>query len=132
MARKRKPIPFFTDQNVPDSVGAVLLEAGHKVIRLRDVMDVATVDPVIATACATGGQVLVTHDTDFKVVSRRLQITQREYHQSLHRICLRCPEPSSATRITAALSLIESEWKLATPENPLTIEIHGNNIRVCR
>lgn len=128
MAGAHPPIPFFTDQNVPDSVGQVLIDAGHHLTRLRDVMDIRSPDPVIAVACSRHGQVLVSHDTDFRDISRRLRITQRQYRNSLHRIHLGCPEPRSAQRIKEALSLIEAEWLLTKPDRPLVIEIRTGSI----
>jgi predicted nuclease of predicted toxin-antitoxin system len=128
MAGARPPIPFFTDQNVPDSVGDVLVSAGHQLTRLRDVMDIRSPDPVIAVACSRHGQVLVSHDTDFRDISRRLGLTQRQYRTSLHRIHLRCPEPMSAQRIKEALSLIEAEWLLIVPDRPMVIEIRSASI----
>jgi predicted nuclease of predicted toxin-antitoxin system len=132
MARPKKGIPFFTDQNVPDSVGNVLSTAGHVVTRLRDVMETNTPDPLIFVACSRTGQVLVTHDTDFKQLSKKLQITQRQYHDSLHRIQLRCPEPQSAHRVTEALSLIEAEWRKVKKGRPMVIEIAAQNMKLWR
>lgn len=126
------PVPFFTDQNVPDSVGDVLLDAGHELTRLREVMETSTADPIIAVACASTGQVLVSHDTDFRNVSRRLRITQRQYRTSLNRILLRCPEPESAERVSEALSLIEAEWLLREADRPMVIEINRASIRTFR
>lgn len=125
-------IPFFTDQNVPDSAGNTLVRAGHSLTRLRDVMATTTADPTIAVACSQSGHVLVSHDKDFRQVARRLNITQRQYQNSLHRILLACPEPDAATRLTAALSLIESEW--AHPRNgcPMVIEIRSKSIMTFR
>jgi predicted nuclease of predicted toxin-antitoxin system len=126
------PIPFFTDQNVPDSVGLALIQAGHDVVRLRDVMDVTTVDPVIAAACAQNGHVLISHDGDFKQIAKRLLITQRDYRTLLHRIQMRCPEPDSAARIIDALPLIEFEWARLVVGKPLVIDIAAACIRVWR
>jgi len=125
-------ISFFTDHCVPDSVGNALMTAGHDVTRLRDVMDTKSADPVIAVACAQSGHVLVSHDPDFRRIARDLRITQRQYHNSLHRIQLRCPEPRGAERIREALSLIEFEWGLVQPNRPMVIEITDVAIRVCR
>lgn len=125
-------IPFFTDQNVPDSVGNALKDAGHKLTRLRDVMDVRTADPIIAVACSEHGQVLVSHDNDFRSVAKRLNVTQRQYQKSLHRIQLRCPEPLSAKRVTDALSVIQAEWGLVLPDRPMVIEINTSSIKICR
>lgn len=128
MAGAHPPIPFFTDQNVPDSAGNALVAAGHQLTRLRDVMDTRSPDPVIAVACSRNGQVLVSHDSDFRVISKRLRITKRQYRDSLHRILLRCPEPDSAQRIKEALSLIEAEWLLMGPDRPMVIEIRTGSI----
>ena len=133
MARsRRKGIPFFTDQNVPDSLGNALIAAGHHVVRLRDVMDTQTPDPIIAIACATGGQVLISHDSDFRELSRRLNVTQGQYRSSLHRIQMRCPEPEGARRIMDALSVIEFEWRSARRARPMNIEITNAAIRIIR
>lgn len=125
-------IPFFTDQNVPDSVGNALIDAGHNLTRLRDVMQTNTPDPVIAIACAEGHQVLISHDNDFKQIAKRLSITKRQYRNSLHRIQMRCPEPDSATRIIDALSLIESEWGMRMDGRPMVIEINSVSIKTIR
>ncbi len=132
MSQERPVIRFFTDQNVPDSVGKVLQSAGHDLTRLRDVMDTTTADPIIAVACAQSGHVLVSHDGDFRGVSKRLGITQRQYRTSLHRIHMRCPEPPAPQRIVDALSLIEFEWSLVQPRRPMAIEISDQAIRVWR
>ena len=110
----------------------MLLAAGHEVTRLRDVMETSTADPIIAVACAQTGQVLVSHDTDFRHVSKRLRITQRQYRTSLHRIQLRCSEPLSAKRVSDALSLIEAEWLLRESDRPMVIEINRLSIRTLR
>ena len=125
---KRVVIPFFTDDNVPDSVGNVLAAAGHQLTRLRDVMEKDTPDPVIAIACSKFSQVLVTHDRDFRDLSKWLKITQRQYQNTLHRVKLSCPEPRDASRIAEALSLIEAEWQLIREGRPMRIEIRDKTI----
>ena len=126
-------IQFFTDQNVPDSVGKAIVSAGHLVTKLRDCMAINTVDPIIAMACAQGGHVLVSHDNDFKSIAKRLQVTQNVYAQRLHRIDLRCFEPNGARRIAEVMSLIEHEWRLVTKrKTPMVIEIKDTIIRIMR
>ena len=125
-------IPFFTDQNVPDSVGNFLLAAGHGLTRLRDAMATTTEDQIIAVACSASGNVLISHDTDFKGVAKRLMISQRQYRKSLHRIHLGCPEPMAAARMKDALSLIEAEWLLVQEDRPLVIEIRDRSIKTFR
>lgn len=129
----RPRIPFFTDNNVPDSVGNALYSAGHEVKRLRDCMARDSADQIVAIACAIHGYVLVTHDKDFRAIAKRLGITQRQY-QKLHRVSLRCKEVNSTARITGALSLIEREWDYARKAGDwqMQIEISEVSIRTVR
>lgn len=132
MAPPSSVIPFFTDQNVADPVGDVLASRGHRLTRLRDVMPAHSPDQVVAAACSLHGQVLVTHDKDFKAMAKRLGYTQMQFRHSLHRIQLRCPEFDAATRVGLALSLIEAEWELASSDQPMVIELTNETIRVWR
>src|SRR5574340_228306 len=129
---ERLVIQFFTDDNVPDSVGDFLIAAGHDVTRLRDVMLRNTEDRVIEVACSRSGHVLVTHDRDFMATAKRLKVTRREYQTQLHRIQLRCEEPRSARRVQEAMSLIEHEWTILQPDRPMVIEIRDEVIRIVR
>ena len=127
------PIHFFTDQCVADSAGNALLELGYQVLRLRDCMPTDTKDPLVALACVDGGHVLLSHDNDFKGVAKRLHLTQNGYRTKLHRIDLRCAEPSAAVRLRSAIALIESEWLLAAADDrPMIMEIHDSSIRLIR
>jgi len=91
-----------------------------------------TADSIIAVACSQAGHVLVSHDKDFKEISKRLQITQGQYRKLLHRIHLRCQEPSDVVRLKEAMSLIEAEWQLIKPDRPMVIEINDVSIRITR
>ena len=95
-------------------------------------MATTTPDPIIAVACSVSGQVLITHDRDFRQISKRLQIKQRQYHNALHRIMLKCDEPEDVARLTEALSLIEAEWLLVTNDRPMVIEIGAKSIHIHR
>src|SRR6266699_3215802 len=125
-------IPFFTDHNVPESVAEYLLSVKHEVTRLRDVMSPDSSDPVIAVACSRHGQVLISHDNDFRQTAKRLRITQRQYQDSLHRVLLRCDEPKSAKRIQQALTVIEREWIDLEEGRAMVIEIGNQYIRINR
>jgi len=105
---KKAAISFFSDQNVAESAVRALDSAGHKISRLRDCMAPDSKDPLVALACANAGQVLVTHDKDFRALSKRLNISQKQYQLRLHRIQLMCDEPSAAGRLQDAMKLIES------------------------
>ncbi|MCW5575930.1 MAG: DUF5615 family PIN-like protein [Burkholderiales bacterium] len=121
-------IPFFTDQNVPESASQFFADMGHPIVRLREVMAITTPDPVIAVACSQSGQVLVTHDTDFRQASKRLKITQREYREKLHRILLSCDFATDVDRLKDAWSVIEHEWSLINGSRPMSIEIRKSSI----
>ena len=111
MTAKRSPIPFFTDNDVSDSVGDFLSESGHVVYRLRDVMLADSKDPVVAAACRESGLVLVTHNIkDFKRIVREFEVTNAQA-DSLCRIELGCQQYAARARIEAALTLIEAEWR---------------------
>jgi|SRR5690348_6771208 len=126
-------IPFLTDQCVPDSVGSALATASHDVMRLRDCMANDSADQLVAIACIVSQRVLVTHDKDFRQISKRLKITQREYWR-LHRISMRCSEVNSASRLKSLLPLIAHEWQtvLGDSQRRLEIEITEVAIRIVR
>ena len=92
-----------------------------------------TKDPLVALACASNGHVLVSHDNDFREVAKRLNVTQAQYRQVLHRVDLRCEEPEAAGRVLDALSLIEHEWLLCQSiARPMVVEVRSSSIRVVR
>lgn len=125
-------IPFFTDNMIAESVPRFLEARGHVVTRLRSVMLPDTKDPVIAFACSRAGQVLVTHDKDFKATHKRFNLTQRQYREELHRIILRCPEPQDVERLGEHITVIESEWGRLRDGHPLFVELWDKSIRVWR
>jgi hypothetical protein len=126
------PIPFFTDNNVPDSVGHSILAAGHELTRLRQVMPHNSEDKSVAAACVMSGLVLVSFDNDFNGIAERLNMSQTAA-RGLHRIDMQCFEPDGASRIRDAMSLIEHEWRYAKILGiPLLVQIGKNHIRVRR
>ena len=133
MARRSK-IPFFTDEDVADSVGDAIIAAGHKLTRVRDTMIRGSADPVVATASREGGLVLITHNyRDFRRITKDLQTTQRRFDR-LHRIELICSQTIAAERFKKELPLIEHEWRAHSPdaEFGIRIVIGDNIVRVDR
>jgi predicted nuclease of predicted toxin-antitoxin system len=111
MAEKPK-LRFFLDNCVPDSVGRILVAAGHEVIYQRDVIARDAPDLLVALASAANEAILVTFDRDHKAIASRFNVSNRKL-KTLSRIDLRCTEPQAAERIAAGLSLIEAEWLIA-------------------
>lgn len=130
-------IRFFTDHNVAASVGQAIQERGHHLTQLREAMLIRTKDPIIEIACSHSGQVLVSHDRDFKELKPRLNVNDRTPvtrlgFVKLHKIHLECPEYEAAARMKEAFSLIEAEWELITPVRPMVIQIRSSSILVRR
>jgi predicted nuclease of predicted toxin-antitoxin system len=130
-------IRFFTDHNVASSVGQAIQEKGHHLTQLRDAMLIRTKDPIIEIACSHAGQVLVSHDKDFKEIKPRLNLDDRTPitrlgFVKLHKIHLECVEYEAAARMKEAFSLIEAEWELIKPDRPMVIHIRSSSILVRR
>ena len=113
----KSPIHFFTDNDIPDSVGDFLRDSGHKVTRLREVMLTDTKDPVVAATCRANGLLLVTHNVrDFRKICKDNEVKiyegktviKREF-DSLNRIELACNQVNASDRMTQALDIIEAE-----------------------
>src|SRR5260221_8485830 len=98
---------FFTDQNVPDSVGRFLETSGYEVVRLRDRIPTESPDALVAAVAEANNAILVTFDSDFKALASRIGIGRRRFTRlSLIRF-EKCRESKAAERIAASLSLIE-------------------------
>lgn len=130
----RGPIPFFTDEDVADSVGEAIKTAGHELTRLRDAMLRGSADPVVAAACREGGLVLVTHNyRHFRKHSREFEATQKALDR-LSRVELECSQVIAAQRITEEIALIEFEWeRQSSPDQPgMRIAIGDKIVRLAR
>jgi predicted nuclease of predicted toxin-antitoxin system len=57
-------VRFLLDNDVPDAVARVLMEAGHDVLLLRDVMPKRSPDPVVLEYAAANGLLLITCNRD--------------------------------------------------------------------
>lgn len=126
-------IPFFTDNDVDNKVGDILMAAGHQVTRLRDVMLDNSPDPVVAAACRAAGMVLVTHNIKhFRKIVKDHEVTRSETDR-LCRVELACQQYDAVNRIKDALGVIEFEWaRLGEEKHALRIYIGDNIIRLHR
>ena|SRR6185437_6579066 len=70
MARRR-PLRFFLDNCVPDSVGRALAEFGHEVMYQRNAIVTDAPDVLVALASAQNDAILVTFDKDHKAIASR-------------------------------------------------------------
>lgn len=114
---------FFADHNVSESTCKALEDAGHEVIRLRDVMPPDSPDPIVATAAESAEAILVSHDRDFAKIAPRIPKGERSRFKRLSRIHLQCRYPSAAQRMIAALSLIQFEWEEAQGRKDKRIQV---------
>ena len=104
---------LLLDHNVPSSVAEVFRERGHDVQLVKDILPIDAADPLIAAVCQEDNLILVTGDRDFKVIASRIPRGARTRFRRLSRISLQCNEPQAAQRVSAAMTLIESEYEIA-------------------
>ena len=133
MPARRRVIRFFIDHCVPDSVGRALAEAGHEVVLLREQLAPDAPDPLVAAVSEMHHPVLVSLDADFRTLVPRAGVGRQRFRR-LSRIALRCNEPQAASRVTAAMSLIEHEWEAvqARSDARMILEIGPSYIRTLR
>lgn len=105
------PIPFFTDNDVEDAVGDLLLDSGHKVTRLRDVMLANSADPVVDANCRENGLVLITHNyKHFRKIAHDLRQAGVPL-KPLSRIDMECHQMEAVDRLSSLMTVIEAEWQ---------------------
>lgn len=122
MKSQRPTIPFFTDNDVEDSVGDFLRESGHSVVRCRDVMDNDSADPVIAANCRENGLVLITHNVKhFRALAQKFEAKHGRV-DTLCRLEMDCHQSMARSRLAEFLPVIELEW-LARGDKPAGIRI---------
>jgi predicted nuclease of predicted toxin-antitoxin system len=90
----------------------MLIAAGHKVTYLRDVIAPDSADPVVATLCDQNDLVLISLDKDFDQLHTRAGVSRKRF-KKLRRVKIACTEPQAATRLSAALSLVEHEMEVS-------------------
>lgn len=102
---------FLLDEGVPVSVGSVLKGAGHEVVFFSDSgLTKGTPDPVVCAAAESSDAVLVAADADMKNLAKGHGITPARF-KTMGLLRFECPKPMAATRVEAALSLIDHEWE---------------------
>ncbi len=124
------PPTFFLDHNVAKQVGDYLEEQGFQVTFLKDVMVEDTEDPIVAAYCDQSGDILLTHDTDFKSMRRRLLLGNR--FRRLSCVLLTCTQARALERMRVALPLIVFTWnRVGDGEHrPLKMHLQTGSVRI--
>lgn len=106
MARAAVKLPFFLDNNVPDSIGRYLQRRGHSVQRQRFHIPADSPDQLVALTAVTAGRILVTLDKDFND-----QRFQQARFATLSRISLSGASHTLLPALKEHLHLIEYQWQ---------------------
>jgi hypothetical protein len=127
MAEQTPSLGFLTDNNVPDSIGAWLIERGHDVHRMRDLMPNDSPDPVVAVAALDAGLLLVSQDKDFNAQ----RFAQAKFAR-LKRIGLIGPGPTLLAALKQHIHLIEAHcaWAERETVERVTFQVGLGQIRI--
>jgi predicted nuclease of predicted toxin-antitoxin system len=127
-------IRFFIDHCVPESAAKALESAGREVIRLRTKTAPDSPDTLVAAVAEANSAVLVTMDSDFKVIASRHGIGKNRYRKLSIIRFEKCRESVAANRLSAAMSLIDHEWKVGNGDHDrrMFVVITANVIRTHR
>lgn len=90
---------FLLDHCVPAGVASVLRDGGHEVLLLTDVLPQDSADPVVARIAEINDCVLITQDSDFNSLVKRIPNGAKNSVKRLSRISLQCASPKCARRI---------------------------------
>jgi predicted nuclease of predicted toxin-antitoxin system len=133
LKKPKKPLQFFLDASVPDSVGKVLTGAGFPVIYHREALTDGTKDPVVCQTALEDEAVLVAVDADMRQLTKRFGKTEYRF-QKLDLIMCSCNAVMTAKRVEQALSLIEHEWRDSQTKasKRLWVEITNHHILTYR
>jgi hypothetical protein len=125
---------FMLDENVPEGVAGVLRQLGHEVVRSTELVAAGSPDQLVATAALEGDWILVSHDKDFKRIERLCSQGQQDRFPTLSRLALSCPEPTSAARLSAFISIVEAEFQRVQglDDARLIMDIGERRVRIFR
>lgn len=115
---------FLTDHNVPVSLGRMLTELGHDVVRVSDVMPADSPDPVVARAAIEDSRILISWDRDFN--AQRLASPR---FAALSRIMMSGPEHQGAERLANVFDVVDFALRRG-PKTPIIIRIGVGRIQI--
>ena len=116
------PPTFFLDHNVAKPVGDYLAQEGFQVTFLKDVLMENTEDPVVAAYCIEKRDILITHDSDFKSMRKRLLVGNR--FRALNCVVLACAPAIALARLQFALPHIQFVWEQIEAGNHVPLKMH--------
>ncbi len=125
---------FLLDHCIPASVADFLRGRDHVVLVLTDVLPEDAKDQVVAKTSEINECILITQDSDFKKIAKRIPDGGKAKISKLSRISLQCETPDCAKRIRAAISFIEFEWNLcqSMTDRRMFLVIGGHSMRTHR
>jgi predicted nuclease of predicted toxin-antitoxin system len=125
---------LLLDNDVPDSVGDVLEKHGHDVKHVRDILLPNSPDQLVAAVSELEEFILVSCDSDFRLIAPRIPKGQRARFRKLSRISIECTQPLASVRIEAAMSFIEREFEEAQklPDKRMFIVIKKDGMKTLR
>jgi predicted nuclease of predicted toxin-antitoxin system len=129
----RPKLKLFLDEGVPNSVGRIFEDAGHEVTYLNRTVSRGSPDQVVCVLAEAHEAILVAQDRDMKMHASRYGVSRRRFTR-LSLLKLSCRESRASERVSAAMSLIEHEWTLASSasDRRIFIEIGDSMIRTHR
>jgi len=91
-------VRFLLDNDVPDAVARVLMEAGHDVLLLRDVLPKKSSDPAVLDYAVANGLLLITCNRDDFIPLARLRthFGPDRIDQASNSYCGMCQSPAAA------------------------------------
>lgn len=133
MRFKRPVLRAALDEGVPNTVGLAFGESGHKVLYLNRILARGTTDQLVSAFAQLNDAILVATDNDMRQIARGHGVGNSRY-RTLSLIKLSCSEVEAASRVRAAMSLIEHEWHVSASvaQRRIFIDIGPSVIRTYR
>jgi predicted nuclease of predicted toxin-antitoxin system len=132
---KKPKLKFALDEGVPNAVGRILEELGHKATYLNkgDSVPRGSTDNLVCAFAVISEKILVALDGDMKGIAKAHGASNSIYSK-LNLVKLSCTPPEAAARLKVAMSLIEHEWHVnaGSEGRRLYVEVLTTVIRTMR
>lgn len=122
---------LLIDENVPLSVAQVLIDRGHDVHFVRDLLAAGSPDPVVAVVGDRLSAIVVTWDQDFDLLVSRIPEGNRTRFRRLGRISFRCSEVRGRALLEKWIDMIEFHYNraLTEPDIRMIVQIQDNGVK---